>query len=132
MEKDDIGLIKCKQFEQNQEANGINHRVLHGPSEVGLKHDHGEESQPFERYEEEVGLHPLFVFFLVEEHPSGEGIGDGLHEEIGGQYGGEYPNDLVLLDDERVAHERADVEEVADGEEQACLEHKEELEAYLS
>ena len=49
MEKDDICLIECKYFHEEEENDGIDHRCLHRKSEKGLERDDGEEGDAFHR-----------------------------------------------------------------------------------
>ena len=66
--------------------------------EVGREEDDREEEDTFRGYDEEEGLHPLYIFFLIEEHPVDDAVKQKLHDEISREDSGEEPENLVMGD----------------------------------
>ena len=105
---------------------------MNGKIEIRKQHHKGKQQYAFGREKEEKSLAPLFDFFPVEEHASHHPIEPHLQQEIAQDGGGEDADDLVLLNDERVADERPEVEEKDDGKEQTGLHDEEELRPELA
>ena len=116
-----IKPIKRQYFYEKDYQKGIDEHTLDGQIEIGEQHHNGEHQRAFCRGEEEKRLLPLYIFFLVIEHPSREPVQEGTAQEEGDKHTGKDKDYLVLADDERVADFVAHVEETDDGKEQARL-----------
>ena len=75
--------------------------------EVGKEQDDGEEEDAFGSDHEEERLHPLYIFFLIEEHPVDDAVEQKLHDEINREDCGEEPENLVMGDGKRLLGEVA-------------------------
>ena len=78
-----------------------------------------------------VRLQPLFIFFLVKEHPTRQGIEKCLQQEVAHHATGIDADYQILLDDECISDGYLRVDEVSDGHQKTGLHHEEQLEAHL-
>ena len=75
--------------------------------EVGKEQDDGEEEDAFRGNDEEERLHPLYIFFLIKEHPVDEAVEHELHDEIDREDSCEEAEDLIVGNGERLLGEVA-------------------------